>query len=46
MGRVKFLERYKAALSVLLQRRDLGPADRSENSDQLKLSQLGQFEMS
>jgi hypothetical protein len=40
-GAREVLERYKAALSVLLQRRDLGPADRSENSDQLKLRQFG-----
>ena len=38
---VEVLQRYKIALTVLLRRGDLGPADRNEASDQMKLSKFG-----
>jgi len=40
-GAMEMLQRYKTALTVLLRRGDLGPADRNEASDQMKLSKFG-----
>ena len=37
---MEMLQRYKTALTVLLRRGDLGPADRNEASDQMKLSKF------
>ena len=37
---MEMLQRYKTALTVFLRRGDLGPADRNEASDQMKLSKF------